>query len=130
MAFYAIICAWVGEKDLALAQLETVTRMPCYLSYGQLRLQPYWDPLREDPRFEKIVALLEPKETDTYSKWDSLVFRCATDWAAVEIIAAEFVSALQTRRATRFAPLPQKLQSISDRRSPHHPAYLLTGNFF
>ncbi len=62
LAFYAIVCAWAGEKDLALAQLETVTRIPCFLSYGQLRLQPYWDPLRGDPRFEKIVADLAPKE--------------------------------------------------------------------
>ena len=62
MAFYATICAWAGEKDLALAQLEIVARTPCYLSYGQLRLQPYWDPLRGDPRFEKIVASLAPKE--------------------------------------------------------------------
>ncbi|MFN2507845.1 MAG: adenylate/guanylate cyclase domain-containing protein [Chthoniobacterales bacterium] len=63
-AFYAAICAWAGEKDLAIAQLEIVTRIPCYLSYGQLRLQPYWDPLRGDPRFEKIVASLAPKRTN------------------------------------------------------------------
>ena len=25
------------------------------LSYGQLRLHPFWDPLRGDPRFEKLV---------------------------------------------------------------------------
>jgi hypothetical protein len=31
-------------------------------SYGALKLLPYWDPLRGDPRFEKIVASLAPKE--------------------------------------------------------------------
>jgi hypothetical protein len=31
------------------------------LSYGQLKLLPYWDPLRGDPCFEKIVASLAPK---------------------------------------------------------------------
>jgi hypothetical protein len=33
------------------------------LSYGHLRLNPIWDPLRGDPRFEDIVAFLAPKET-------------------------------------------------------------------
>ena len=32
------------------------------LSYGALKLFPVWDPLRGDPRFEKIVASLAPKE--------------------------------------------------------------------
>ena len=58
---FAIIAAWVGEKDLACEQLEIATRLPGYLSYGQLKLLPYWDPLRGDPRFEKIVASLAPK---------------------------------------------------------------------
>jgi hypothetical protein len=31
------------------------------VSYGQLKLEPDWDPLRGDPRFEKIVASLAPK---------------------------------------------------------------------
>jgi hypothetical protein len=30
-------------------------------TYGQLKLLPTWDPLRGDPRFEKIVASLAPK---------------------------------------------------------------------
>jgi hypothetical protein len=33
-----------------------------YASYGQLKLMPFWDPLRGDSRFEKIVASLAPKE--------------------------------------------------------------------
>src|SRR2546430_3536652 len=57
----AIIYAWVGEKDLAIKQLEEVVRIPSLLSYGQLRLHPFWDPLRGDARFEKIVASLAPK---------------------------------------------------------------------
>jgi tetratricopeptide (TPR) repeat protein len=51
----AVIYAWVGEKDLAIKQLEEVIRIPSNLSYGHLRLHPYWDPLRGDPRFEKLV---------------------------------------------------------------------------
>ena len=32
------------------------------LSYGALQLLPIWDPLRGDPRFEKIVASLALKD--------------------------------------------------------------------
>jgi TolB-like protein len=62
--FFAIIAAWVSEKDLACEQLAIATRLPGTLSYGQLKLHPYWDPLRGDPRFEKIVASLVPKAPD------------------------------------------------------------------
>ena len=57
----AIIYAWTGEKDLAFEQLTIAAQIPGYLSYGQLRLHPYFDSLRGDPRFEKIVASLAPK---------------------------------------------------------------------
>ena len=59
--FFAITCAWAGEKDLALQQLALAIQNPSFLSFGQLKLHPYWDPLRGDPRFEKIVASLAPK---------------------------------------------------------------------
>ena len=61
MQYLALIYAWTGEKDLALEQLSVAARLPGHLSYGHLRLHPYWDPLRGDPRFEKIVASLAPK---------------------------------------------------------------------
>ena len=57
----AITYAWAGEKDLAIKQLEELVRISSPVSYGQLRLDPFWDPLRGDPRFEKIVASLAPK---------------------------------------------------------------------
>jgi TolB-like protein/class 3 adenylate cyclase len=57
----ALIYAWTGEKDLAFEQLSIAAKLPGFLSYGELRLHPYWDPLRGDPRFEKIVASLAPK---------------------------------------------------------------------
>ena len=60
--YFAVICAWTGEKELALQQLSAVTRIPSFVTYGQLRLYPLWDPLRGDPRFEKIVASLAPKD--------------------------------------------------------------------
>jgi tetratricopeptide (TPR) repeat protein len=51
----AMIAAWVGDKDLAFEQLESIIRLPNPLSYGGLKLFPWWDPLRGDPRFEKIL---------------------------------------------------------------------------
>jgi TolB-like protein len=63
--YFAITAAWAGEKELALQQLETGLHAPVVsvmLSYGALKLLPFWDPLRGDPRFEKIVASQAPKE--------------------------------------------------------------------
>jgi serine/threonine-protein kinase len=59
--FFATTCAWAGEKDLALQQLTVATQNPSQINYGELKLHPYWDPLRGDPRFQKIVASLAPK---------------------------------------------------------------------
>jgi TolB-like protein/DNA-binding winged helix-turn-helix (wHTH) protein len=61
IAYLAMIAAWVGDKDLACEQLARSLRYPSPLSYGELKLLPFWDPLRGDPRFEKIVASLAPK---------------------------------------------------------------------
>jgi hypothetical protein len=59
----AWIYAWTGERDLAIDQLEKVSKIPSLYgpTYGMLRLDPVWDSLRGDPRFEKIVASLAPK---------------------------------------------------------------------
>ncbi len=59
--YFAVTAAWVGEKDLACDQLAIATRLPGSLSYGQLKLLPYRDPLRDDPHFEKLLASLAPK---------------------------------------------------------------------
>src|SRR5438067_1882709 len=59
--YLAMIAAWVGDKDLACERLAIAVRPPSTVSYGQLKLLPFWDPLRGDPRFEKIVASLAPK---------------------------------------------------------------------
>jgi TolB-like protein/predicted Ser/Thr protein kinase len=58
----AWIYAWTGERDLAIEQLEISAKNPAGPTYGMLRLSPVWDSLRGDPRFEKIVASLAPKE--------------------------------------------------------------------
>jgi TolB-like protein/class 3 adenylate cyclase/Flp pilus assembly protein TadD len=53
--YLAMIAAWVGDKDLACEELSIAIRNPGDLSYGQLKLLPFWEPLRGDPRFERIV---------------------------------------------------------------------------
>jgi len=62
MEFLGVVYAWTGEKDLAIEQLRTTLPYPGLISYGQLKLHPYWDPLRGDARFEQIVASLAPKD--------------------------------------------------------------------
>ncbi len=58
--YLAVIYAWTGEIDQAIDQLQHAAEIPSDVSYGQLRLHPFWDSLRGDPRFEKIVASLAP----------------------------------------------------------------------
>src|SRR6266496_5957675 len=60
--FYAVICAWTGERDQAIDHLKTLATLQAGVSYGEIHLDPFWDPLRGDPGFEQIVASLAPKE--------------------------------------------------------------------
>jgi len=55
------ICAQVGETDRAFELLETESRQPVGITYGSLKLDEIWDPLRNDPRFDKLVAALALK---------------------------------------------------------------------
>jgi tetratricopeptide (TPR) repeat protein len=61
----AIVYMWSGERDAALQQLSEVAKLPVWpslygmcpgLSAGELKLNPLWDELRNDPRFDKIIA--------------------------------------------------------------------------
>jgi tetratricopeptide (TPR) repeat protein len=56
VATLALVYAWTGERDRALEQLEIVAKIPAGPTYGDLKFNPCWDPLRGDPRFDKIVA--------------------------------------------------------------------------
>jgi TolB-like protein/Tfp pilus assembly protein PilF len=64
MKYLGVIYAWCGEKDLAIKQITATLRIPSTLSYGNLKLHPYWDLLRGEPRFEKIVADVAPKDRE------------------------------------------------------------------
>ena len=51
----------IGESDKAIDLIQELLSIPCDLSVGLLRLDPAWDPLRDDPRFQ---ALLEKDDTN------------------------------------------------------------------
>jgi serine/threonine-protein kinase len=60
--YLAVIYAWTGEKDHAIQRLQEAAKLPgSHVTYGHLRLNPLWDPLRGNPRFEAIVTSLAPK---------------------------------------------------------------------
>jgi TolB-like protein/Tfp pilus assembly protein PilF len=65
-AFLAIVYLWAGEREAALEQLAKVAKQPAVSilvvvgaagqSAGELKLNPLWDELHNDPRFDKIIA--------------------------------------------------------------------------
>ena len=63
----AVVYAWLGQPDLACAELEKWVNVPAsgniqyQLTYGDLRLNPFWDPLRSNPRFQKLTRRLAPR---------------------------------------------------------------------
>jgi len=60
--YLAVIYAWTGDKDHAIQRLTEAVKLPgSHVTYGHLRLNPLWDPLHGDPRFEAIIASLAPK---------------------------------------------------------------------
>jgi hypothetical protein len=51
------ILAGIGEVDMALAEIERLLVGPSYdLSVHTLRLDPRWDPIRNDPRFQALLV--------------------------------------------------------------------------
>ena len=62
MTNLALVYAWTNEFDLAFETLVPLTKMPSGVYYGQLKLDPFWDPLRKDPRFDKLLAELAPHD--------------------------------------------------------------------
>ena len=56
----AQVYLWVGEKELALQQLEGLQNTPCGLSYGYLKKVPTWNALRWEPRFQQLLGSLGP----------------------------------------------------------------------
>jgi serine/threonine protein kinase len=55
----ALVYLLVGERELALKQLEALEQVPRALTYGDLAKTPDWDGLRNEPRFQTILAHLQ-----------------------------------------------------------------------
>jgi Flp pilus assembly protein TadD len=54
-AALAEIYAWVGEPDEAFRLLDHLLTVPNGLTVSLLKLDPVWDPLRKDPRFQALI---------------------------------------------------------------------------
>ena len=65
ITYLAAIYTRCGDRDLALEQLEKSVKLPTGITYGELKKSPDWDVLRGDPRFEKLVASLAPKDSSS-----------------------------------------------------------------
>jgi len=59
-AALAEIYAWVGEHDEAFRLLDHLLTVPNGLTVPTLKLDPVWDPLRGDPRFQKLCEEKKP----------------------------------------------------------------------
>jgi len=62
-ASLAQIYAWVGEKDQTLRLVDRLLQTPNGVTVPMLKLDPMWDPLGTDPRFQRLVALQAPSNT-------------------------------------------------------------------
>jgi TolB-like protein/Tfp pilus assembly protein PilF len=55
------VYTWTGDLDHTFSELEKLLAMPGYVSYGYLKTDPAWQPLREQERFQKLLASIAPK---------------------------------------------------------------------
>jgi serine/threonine-protein kinase len=60
-AALAQIYAWTGESDEAFRLLDHLLRIPNGLTIPMLKLDPVWDPLRKDPRYQALIDKYAPK---------------------------------------------------------------------
>ena len=62
-AYLALICARAGESDRALALIERLLKIPgpidsadYSITINDLKCRWEWDPIRDDPRFQKLIS--------------------------------------------------------------------------
>ena len=49
----------VGEYDAAIDQLDRLLALPSITAVPMLRIDPTWSPLRDNPRFQALLAKYE-----------------------------------------------------------------------
>jgi hypothetical protein len=53
----------LDQPEPAFRQLDILIKIPAgFLNYGDLKTDPMWDPLRKDPRFDKLLVELAPRD--------------------------------------------------------------------
>jgi hypothetical protein len=57
LVMLAKIYAWVDEPYLAVKTIHTALTTPGEISVATLGLDPDWDPIREDPRFQELLRM-------------------------------------------------------------------------
>ena len=57
-----VVYVWTNEPDLAFETLSPLTKMPHGYTYGILKFDPVFDPIRKDSRFDKLLAELAPHD--------------------------------------------------------------------
>ena len=58
----AVVYAWCGKLDQAFNELSVLVKAPYGIYYGHLKVDPLWDPLRKDPRFDQLLAQVAPRQ--------------------------------------------------------------------
>ena len=54
--YLAAVLVMTGDRDATFDKLSKLVKLPFGLNYGDLKLNPVWDDLRNDPRFDRILA--------------------------------------------------------------------------
>jgi TolB-like protein/Tfp pilus assembly protein PilF len=57
-----LVYAWTNEPDLAFEEMGRLTKIPNGLYYGALKIDSLFEPIRKDPRFDKLLAELAPRD--------------------------------------------------------------------
>jgi TolB-like protein/class 3 adenylate cyclase/Tfp pilus assembly protein PilF len=59
----ALVYAWTGDHRAALNLLQELAPLPDCLTFGELKLHPKWDDLRQEPLFDKVLAVVAKPAT-------------------------------------------------------------------
>lgn len=118
----AVVYALTNKPSLAFEQLAILVKSIGRLFYGQLKLDPAWDSLREDPRFYKLLAELAPSASQmwgsvlvfsTISEIDRLIHVFRIRWSALIWTGASGLFARERRYLRRCDELVEQIASES-----------------